>query len=199
MKKIGITGGIGAGKTLVCRIFEVIGIPVFYADEEAKNIMENDPDVISSIKQLLGHKAYIPSGQLNRSWISNQVFTNPGLLRQLQEIVHPAVHNKFEHWSARHKDDTPYVLEEAALLVENKTYLALDGLIVVTCPQELRIQRVMERDSVDEQQVIQRINRQLREEQKSAVANYLIVNDGMHSLIKQVLEIHRKISQISGI
>jgi dephospho-CoA kinase len=194
MKKIGITGGIGAGKTLVCRIFEAIGIPVFYADEEAKQIMVNEPAVISEIKDLLGVQAYDTSGGLNRKWISDKVFADPGLLLQLQKIVHPRVHSKFEQWTAGQKQDISYVLEEAALLVENKIYLQLDALIVVVCPEEARIRRVMERDNMSREEVIQRIRRQLPEEQKTAVANYLIVNDGMQSLIKQVMDVHRRIS-----
>lgn len=194
MKKIGITGGIGAGKTLVCRIFEAIGIPVFYADEEAKQIMVNDPAVIREIKDLLGVQSYDTSGGLNKKWISDKVFTDPGLLQQLQQIVHPAVHSKFEQWTAGQKQDIPYVLEEAALLVENKIYLQLDALIVVVCPEETRILRVMERDNMSREEVIQRISRQLPEEQKTAVANYQIVNDGMQPLINQVMDVHRRIS-----
>ncbi len=193
MKKIGITGGIGAGKSIVCQIFEVLGIPVFYADQEAKWIMENDPEVMISIKVLLGSEAYTKSGHLNRMWISNQVFTKPEMLDQLQQIVHPEVHKRFEHWTIGQDHEKPYVLEEAALLVENKIYLNLDALIVVTCPEEIRIQRVMKRDNLSRAQVLQKINRQLPEEQKSAVADYMIVNDGITSLTNQVLEVHRKI------
>jgi dephospho-CoA kinase len=187
--KIGITGGIGSGKTTVCRIFEALGIPVYYADSRAKWLMVNDRQLINSIKNLLGTRAYLPDGSLNRSYISQLVFNDQSLLSQLNALVHPAVAEDTLKWHNEQRE-VPYTLKEAALLFESGSHLHLDKIIAVTAPEPLRIQRVMQRDDVSEAQVRSRIDKQMPEAEKIARADYIIYNDGQQLIVPQVLEIH---------
>lgn len=190
--KIGITGGIGSGKTTVCRIFETLGIPVYYADERAKWLMINNPTVKNEIIQLFGKEAYSGNGELNRQHIADIAFQDPDKLKQLNQIVHPAVLSDGEKWH-RKQVSVPYTLKEAALLFESGSYLQLDKIITVTAPLEIRIQRVIERDKTDREKVFSRIKFQMPEEEKIALSQYIIINDGQHSLIRQVLDIHNKL------
>ncbi|MBK6948639.1 MAG: dephospho-CoA kinase [Haliscomenobacter sp.] len=190
MLHVGITGGIGSGKTTVCKIFEILGIPVYYADERAKWLMEHQASLVQGILGLLGQEAYTGEGKLNRSWISGKVFGNPELLSQLNALVHPAVAQDGFDWQDR-QTDCPYTLKEAALLFESGSYLLLDKTIVVTAPLELRIKRVMDRDGVPRQAVQERIDRQMPEEDKVRKADYVIHNDGQRLLIPQVIAIHQ--------
>lgn len=193
MIHVGITGGIGTGKTTVCRIFEQLGIPVYYADERAKWLMEHDPKLIAALRQLLGNDAYTPSGLLNRSYIARQVFSDPEKLAALNALTHPAVALDALEWQALpHR--APYTLREAALLFESGSYLSLDKIIVVSAPDELRIQRVMARDQCDRQAVLDRMARQMPQAEKEARADFIIRNDGVSLLIPQVLAIHRQLS-----
>lgn len=188
MLTVGITGGIGSGKTTVCKIFETLQVPIYYADERAKWLLNNDEKIINSVKNLLGIEAYI-NGQLNRSYIADKVFNNKELLDSYNEIVHPAVAYDTLEWMQQYVY-SKYVIKEAALLVETGLYLTLDKLIVVTAPTELRIQRVMQRDNTTREAVEARINNQLSEEEKIKVADFVVINDGSISLIEQVLKIH---------
>lgn len=189
--KVGITGGIGSGKTYISKIFESLAIPVYYSDERAKWLMHHDSDLKSNITELLGENAYV-DGQLNRSYIAGIVFKDPMLLQQLNQLVHPAVREDFEAFCTNHPN-APYVINEAALLIESGSYKTLDKLIVVTCTQEIRIQRVMQRDQVGREQVLERIKNQMPEEAKIALADYVIQNNGDVSPEKEVKEIHRKL------
>jgi dephospho-CoA kinase len=188
MLTVGITGGIGSGKTTVCKIFETLQVPIYYADERAKWLLNNDEKIINSVKNLLGVEAYI-NGQLNRTYIADKVFNNKELLDSYNEIVHPAVAYDTLEWMQQYVY-SKYVIKEAALLVETGLYLTLDKLIVVTAPTELRIQRVMQRDHTTRDAVEARINNQLSEEEKIKVADFVVINDGSTSLIDQVLKIH---------
>ncbi|HMQ47901.1 MAG TPA: dephospho-CoA kinase [Saprospiraceae bacterium] len=192
MLKIGITGGIGSGKTTVCKIFETLGIPVYYADEQARRLMVEDPTLVQNIRQLLGEGAYTESGQLNRAYIAQQVFQDKSLLQQLNQLVHPAVALDGLHW---HESQTgvPYTLKEAALLIESGSYKQLDYLIVVTAPEAIRLERVMQRDQVESAAVLARMKQQLPESEKIALADFLIDNNGQHPLIPQVLTIHQQL------
>lgn len=190
--KVGITGGIGSGKTTVSKIFEVLGIPVYYADERARAIMIQEGPVKEQIKRLFGREAYFQHGGLNRKYIAGVVFQDKTKLAKLNEIVHPAVLKDGEEWFAR-QQGVPYCLKEAALLVESGSYKALDTLIVVTAPEPLRIERVMKRDSLQRADVVARLKSQQSEEVKLGLADYVILNDGSQSLIGQVLEVHRQI------
>ena len=190
MLHVGITGGIGSGKTTVCKIFKILGIPVYYSDERAKWLMERQASLVEGILGLLGQEAYTAEGTLNRAWISGKVFGNPGLLSQLNALVHPAVAQDGLDWQER-QTGCAYTLKEAALLFESGSYLLLDKTIVVTAPLELRIKRVMDRDGVSRQAVQERIDQQMPEENKVKKADYVIFNDGERLLIPQVLAIHQ--------
>jgi dephospho-CoA kinase len=188
---VGITGGIGSGKTTVCKIFEVFGIPVYYADERAKWLLNNDNLIKESVISLLGSDAY-SNGLLNRSFIANKVFNDSTLLEAYNNIIHPAVAEDTLIFSSKYLDK-PYILKEAALLVETGSYLTLDKLILVTSSLQERINRVIQRDNVTEKEVLVRIKNQLPEEEKLKVADYIIVNDGNSSLIEQVKAIHQEL------
>ncbi len=192
---VGITGGIGSGKTTVCQIFEALGIPVYYADERAKWLMVHDSELKQGIQNLFGATAYNAEGQLNRRHIAQIVFNNPEQLQQLNALVHPAVARDAEAWN-RALANVPYTLREAALIYEASIDKHLDKVIVVTAPLPLRIQRVVQRDRVAPAEVEARIAQQLPEEEKVRRADYVIVNDGAQSLITQVLKIHRELCSI---
>lgn len=195
MLHIGITGGIGSGKTTVCKIFETLGIPVYYADIRAKWLMANDPELIQGIKALLGQEAFSREGQLNRGWIAAKVLANPELLNQLNGIVHPAVADDGQNWQDAQKG-VPYTLKEAALLFESGNSRFLDKIIVVTAPMEVRIARVMARDMATRETVLGWISKQMPEEEKVARADFIIHNDGNRMLIPQVMEIHRELTAL---
>ena len=188
---VGITGGIGSGKTTVCKIFEVFGVPVYYADERAKWLLNNDNLIKESVISLLGSDAYL-NGLLNRVYIANKVFNDSTLLEAYNNIIHPAVAEDTLIFSSKYLDK-PYILKEAALLVETGSYLTLDKLILVTSSLQERINRVIQRDNVTEKEVLVRIKNQLPEEEKLKVADYIIVNDGNSSLIEQVKAIHQEL------
>lgn len=194
MKKIGLTGGIGSGKSTVARIFEVMGIPVYYADDRAKQLMVEDPELKAGIIALFGAEAY-SQNELNRAHIAHLAFSDPTLLKKLEALVHPAVLADGERWH-NGQQGVPYTIKEAALLFESGSYKALDRIIVVTAPLELRIERVMKRDQISRDSVEARIARQMLEEEKIKLADFIIVNDGSRSLIRQVGEIHRQIIQL---
>lgn len=187
MIKIGITGGIGSGKSTVCRIFQILGVPVYNADNKAKYLMANDKALKISIINLLGSESY-KNNHLNREFIASKVFKDKDLLKKLNALVHPAVKNDFIKWSEKQK--APYVIYEAALMIESGSYKLLDKVIVVTAPLELRIARVCERDKVHQEKVLARINNQLSQEEMLKYADHVITNDGKISLISQVLELH---------
>ncbi|SDS74171.1 dephospho-CoA kinase [Mucilaginibacter mallensis] len=189
MLKIGITGNIGSGKTTVSKIFEVLGIPVFYADDEAKKVMVNDEILIGAIKQTFGQESYFEDGSLNRKHISNIVFKSETELAKLNAIVHPAVFRAFDNWVPKFKN-VPYVLKEAALLFESDSYKMCDKTIMVTAPLEMRIQRVMQRDGLSEAEVRGRDAKQFTEEKKLDLADYAIKNDNSELVIPQVLALH---------
>lgn len=191
MKKVGVTGGIGSGKTTVCKIFESINIPVYYADDRAKSLMYRSKPLKQAIKDLLGKDAYHRNGRPNRPFIASQIFNNKKLLAGINNLVHPAVKSDLERWAK--EQSAPYVLYEAALLVENGSYKDLDALIVISTEKEERIRRVMKRDKVDRSKVLSRMKNQLPQEKKEAVADYIIDNNGSQSLVKQVWEVHQKL------
>ncbi len=190
--KVGITGGIGSGKTTICKIFETLNIPVYYADDRAKWLMANDPDLVAKMKSLFGKEAYLETGTLNRKFISNKVFSDKSLLEKLNSIVHPAVFEDGNRW---HESfiDVPYTLKEAALIFESGGYKLMDKMITVFAPKELRIQRVMKRDGVTKEAVEARINKQMPDEEKVKRADFVIYNDGRDLLINQVYAIHQEL------
>jgi dephospho-CoA kinase len=194
---VGITGGIGSGKTTVCRIFETLGIPVYYADERAKTIMLESEAVVKKITALFGNDAYLPDGSLNKTLIAGIVFQDKNKLEKLNAIVHPAVLEDSLRWQAN-QAGAPYTLKEAALLFESGSYQFLDRTITVAAPEKLRIERVVQRDGTSEEQVRSRIKNQWPEEKKIQLADFVILNDGSRSLVKQVWHIHRELCNIAG-
>lgn len=192
MIKIGITGGIGSGKTMVCSIFEQLGIPVFYADTVAKEIMITDPILREGIIATFGVESYELSGKLNNKHIAQIVFNNKVELEKLNALVHPAVFSAFESWQQTIPVEVPYNLKEAALLFESGSYKMCDHSILVTAPKAVKIQRVMDRDGVTAEQVEARMDKQLSDEEKNKMADFLITNDESRSVILQVLELHHQ-------
>lgn len=192
MYKVGITGGIGSGKTTVCQVFEVLGIPVFYADVEAKDIMIKDALLIDGIKTTFGQESYFSDGQLNNKHIASIVFNNEAELSKLNALVHPAVFRAFDTWEETISKNAPYTLKEAALLFESGSYKMCDTTILVTAPLEIKLQRVMQRDHVSAEQVKARMNKQLSDEEKIKMSNHFVINDENHSIIGQVLNLHQQ-------
>ena len=191
MYKVGITGGIGSGKSTIARIFESIGIPVYYADKEAKRLMNKNPSLKQAIKLLLSNEAYHKNGRLNRKYIAERVFKDKALLAQLNNLVHPAVRYDFESWAERQENS--YVLKESALIFEIKGQSYFDATILVIADKETRIERIIKRDKSNRKAVIDRMNNQLSDEIKIPLADHIVSNNGVNSLIEQVLKIHRKL------
>ncbi len=192
MLKVGITGNIGSGKSTVARIFSQLGIPIYNADSRAKAVMLK-PALVAAIKQLLGSESYSENGELNRAFISQKVFNNSALLTQLNALVHPAVFLDFDEWIL---DQTaPYILKEAALLIESNSYKNLDLLIVVLADYSIRLERSMKRDGADEASILARMNAQMPQEDKAKLARF-VINNNDDLLIPQVLKIHQQILQL---
>jgi dephospho-CoA kinase len=189
MLKIGITGGIGSGKTIVAKVFETLGIPVYYADEAAKRLMNEDTALKESILAQFGNASYA-DGQLNRSHISSVVFADPEKLALLNSLVHPVTIKDAQQWMLQ--QTTPYAIKEAALIFESGSNKELDKVIGVYAPAPLRILRVMQRDKLDRDQVLSRINRQMNEEEKMRLCDFVITNDERSMVIPQVLELHEQ-------
>ena len=187
--RIGLTGGIGGGKSTVAHIFKVLGIPVFDADSAAKNIMNEDEELKAKIISTFGDAAYV-NNELDRKYIAGIVFNDKFKLEQLNAIVHPATIAAAERWMLQ--QHAPYVIKEAALLFESGSAAGLDHIIGVFAPQALRIQRVMERDGVSRKEVIKRMDRQIDEEIKKRLCDFVLVNDEQQLLIPQVMALHEK-------
>lgn len=190
MLKVGITGGIGSGKSTVCQVFETLGIPVLYADALAKNLMQTDPHLRVKIIALLGEEAYKKT-RLNTAFISQKVFANQELLDALNAITHPAVIRYSNLWMQRQKN--PYTLKEAALFFESGTDKQVDVMIGVSAPLKLRLQRTMQRDNISEEAVHTRMSKQMNEAEKMNRCDYIIVNDNNTAIIDQVLALHQKL------
>ncbi len=190
MRKVGITGGIGSGKTSACQVFELLGIPVYYADIRAKQLMNTDPELKNALEENFGKDIY-ENRQLNRRKLSGLIFNDKALLEKVNGLVHPAVARDFSQWCRQ--QTTPYVLEEAAILFENNMASKFWKMILVTAPEALRIERVCKRDAADPQTVRARINNQWPDEKKIKLADYVIYNDNEHMMVSQVKSIHHKL------
>lgn len=186
MKIIGITGGIGSGKSIVCKVFAAMGVPVYEADSRAKSLMNNDLSLKKSIQNLLGEQAYTPTGEYNRAWVASQVFNNPDLLQKLNAIVHPRVREDAEMWMQQHQK-APFVLYEAALMKAAGDGNHFDKVIVVTAPIALRIKRVQQRDKRSKQEIRDIIARQISDEERLKIADFVIENDEVKPLLEQIL------------
>ncbi len=193
--RVGVTGGIGSGKTIVCQIFEQLGIPVYYADERAKSLMVENEQVVSKVKKLLGAQAYLPNGSLNRKWIASIVFQDANKLERLNAIVHPAVQEDGEKWHQQQLG-LPYTIKESALLFEIGSEIFYDKTVVVVAPKAVRIQRAMQRDGQERAAIEARMDKQMEEKKKAQLADFVIVNDGATLLVPQVMAIHRKLLEV---
>jgi dephospho-CoA kinase len=192
--KVGLTGGIGSGKSTVAQIFETIGIPVYYADNEAKRLMNENKNLKEAIIKIFGTDAYT-NNQLNKKHIGTIAFSDPKKLEQLNAVVHPATKKDGEEWMRL--QTTPYAIHEAALIFEAGVNERLDFVIGVSAPQELRVKRTMSRDNATYEDVMKRINRQQNEEEKIKQCDFVLINDEQQLLIPQVLALHEKLVALS--
>ncbi len=194
MLKVGITGGIGSGKTSACLIFKTLGIPVYDADTRAKELMNTDPELKTTLEGYFGKDIY-ENGMLDRKKLSAIIFNDRDALEKVNGSVHPAVECDFKQWCIR--QTAPYIMEEAAIIFESGIAQRFGKVILVTAPIELRIKRVCDRDHASPEAVRARINNQWPDEKKMALADYVIYNDDMRLMTLQVMDIHRKLLEIS--
>lgn len=187
MITVGLTGGIGSGKTTVAKMFEALGVPVYIADDEAKKLMNTSKVIKRKLIQLFGETAYL-NNELNRPFLAEAIFNNRNLLQQMNAIVHPKVKAHFIKWKAKQK--APYVISEVAIVFENDTYKNYDYIITVTAPEEVRISRVIARDHSTKEKVQAIINNQWKDAEKVRLSDYVISNTNLDSTKKQVLQIH---------
>lgn len=196
MKKIGITGGIGAGKSMICHIFEILGVPNYPADQRAKWLQKNDRLLKSQIITLFGDRAYTETSELNRSYISQIVFNNTEKLAALNALVHPAVATDFERWCEEHSQK-PFILKEAALLFETASYKSLDATIMVYADQNIRMQRTLARDAQRTPEEVEKIMKQQMDPEKMLqLADFIIYNEGNNSVIQQCVALFQRLSTI---
>jgi dephospho-CoA kinase len=193
--KVGVTGGIGSGKTTVCRIFSVLGIPVFSADSEARIIMDSNQDVIRQVNELVGKDMYT-LGSLDRIEMAKLIFSNRMLLDGINRIIHPVVSRQYLNWEKN--QDAPYSIFEAAILFESGSSKLLDKVITVIAPEEQRIERVVQRNSLTREQVIERINNQSDDQTKISLSDYVISNSENDMVIPAVLAIHEELINLSN-
>lgn len=189
--RVGITGGIGSGKSMVCQMLHFMGVPIYYADIRAKWILSNQKAVIVAVKELFGEEAYLPDGAYNRPFVAKMAFENPEKLAALNALVHPAVEEDSRLWHEALGQIAPYTVKEAALMIESGSHRFLDKLVVVTAPEDVRLARVVARDGLAEADVRRRMANQLPEAEKLRLADFVIQNDGRTPLIPQVVALHR--------
>ncbi len=194
MIQIGLTGGIGSGKTTVARMFEDLGVAVYNSDKEAKRLMNEDPGIRTAIKTLFGERAY-QNNALNRKLLAEKAFTNKELLLALNKIVHPAVRKDFKTWVEQQEGH--YVIQEAAILFENGGYKEFDKMILVTAPKKVRIARIKKRDNITEKAILERMQHQWPAKKKKELAQYVIKNKNLEDTRNQVRKIHNQILQKS--
>jgi len=194
MFRVGLTGGIGSGKSTVAHVFEILGIPVYYADKEAKRLMNEDPDIRKQVIAHFGEEAYADN-ILNRRFLAEIVFKDKEKLRLLNSLVHPVTIAKAEEWMQKH--NTPYVIKEAALIFESGSQEGLDFVIGVSAPLHVRIQRTMKRDGVSRDEVLHRMQNQIQESIKMRLCDFVIRNDDQHLVLPQALALHEKLKKLS--
>jgi dephospho-CoA kinase len=195
MKVIGLTGGIGSGKTTVSHIFEALDVPVYFSDTRAKYLMEYDAELKNALIKKLGEKSYLNNGELNRKHISRLIFENDQLLAWINSVVHPRVGADFEAWKL--KQTSPFVIKETALLIETLNQQKVDKIIVVIASKEIRLSRIKARDGLSESEILARMQKQLTDEERIKYADYIINNDGHQSILSQTLAIHKKLKLLA--
>lgn len=189
MQKIGLTGNIGSGKTRVCKIFESLGVPIYYADLEARKIL-NKPSSMKEIAKLFGQEVVLNTQEIDRKKLGAIVFNDPSKLKKLNHLIHPILKEHFKEWCSAHFDQD-YIIQEAAILFENGFNHLMDATITISAPQEIRLQRVMERDGLTREEVMARMSQQWTDEEKEKAADFVIYNDGSQMVLPQVLKIHQ--------
>ena len=187
MKRIGLTGNIGSGKTTVASCFEILGIAVFNADKQAKLLMNKDVNLKQSLIAEFGKEVFL-NNELNRKYLSKLAFNDDLVLKRLNVLVHPVVQDAFEKWSIQQSG--AYVIKEAAILFESNTYQSLDAIICISCPEEIRLKRILKRDDLSEKDVRQRMSHQWAEEKKISLSDYVITNDNSSLVMPQILSVH---------
>ncbi len=190
MKKIGLTGGIGSGKSTIAKAFEVLGAPVFRADQVGKRALNDDPELRQQVAERFGKDVYGTEG-LDRKRLAEIVFHDRDKLEELNALVHPHVRKRFREW-CESKKDAPYVIEEAAILIESGGHREMDHMILVTAPEPIRVQRVKERDEIPEEKVRMRMKEQWSDEEKAPYADTLLPNDDSELLLPRILELDRR-------
>lgn len=190
MKKIGITGGIGSGKTTVCQIFKMLGVPVFHADEAARSLQETDGRIIKGLIDLFGKTIYLQNGKPDRKKIAALIFNDPELKNKVNQLIHPVVKEYFQHWVEKHKT-SDYILFEAAILFETGSFKNFDYTILITANEETRIRRVVKRDQTVRDSVLERIKNQMQDDEKILLADFIIQNDEKHLIIPQILNMDK--------
>lgn len=193
--RIGLTGGIGSGKSTVAKVFEVLCVPVFYADSVAKEIMNTNAALRRHLIEAFGEEVYA-NNTINRGYLSSIVFNDATQLERLNAIVHPITIAEAEQWFRQ--QTTPYVIKEAALLFEARTAKELDYIIGVSAPQQLRIQRVMKRDGITEKEVLQRMSKQMDEAEKIKLCDFVLINDEQQMLMPQIIQLHGQVLKLAN-
>lgn len=191
--KLGVTGGIGSGKTTVCKVFKILGIPVFSTDPEASEIMNTDAEIISKINLIAGKNLY-PGGILDRRKLATLIFNDSSLLRKVNSLVHPIVSEHFRKWEM--EQSAPYVIMEAAILFESGASKLVDKILTVVAPEEERISRVIGRNQLTKDQVMERIRNQMNDEERMILSDYIIYNSENDMILPAILEIHKEILSI---
>lgn len=193
-RRLGVTGGIGSGKTTVCRIFRVLGVPVFVADAAAREVMNNDPGIRDRINSIAGKDLY-SGGELDRMELARLIFNRPEMLKSVNAAVHPVVLQIFSKWAD--ESDAPYVIMEAAVLFESKADSFVDRVVSISAPVEERIARVMGRNELSREQVIERINNQLEDDEREEQSYYVINNADNEMIIPEILKIHEDMLRLA--
>lgn len=194
--KVGITGGIGSGKSYVAHIFQALGVPFYNADKEAKELMNTSAAIRKELIEAFGDAVYDKNNLLDRPYLSSLVFKDSNQLARLNSIVHPVVIEHGKQWAEQQY--FAYSLKEAALLFESGSYKSLDYTVLITAPEHVRIARVMARDNATEEQVIDRINKQMPDKEKIELADFVIINDGDQPLLPQILKLHTFLIEASS-
>jgi dephospho-CoA kinase len=194
MLRVGLTGGIGSGKTVVAKLFETLGVPVYYADDAAKRLMNTDPEIKAEVIRHFGEQSYGEDGSLDRKYIASIVFNDKEKLERLNAITHPVTIRDASEWMKM--QTTPYVIKEAALLFESGAAEHLDYVIGVYAPQHIRVKRVMDRDGLSTADVMKRISRQIDEEMKMKLCDFVITNNDQQLVMPQVLELDGKLRNL---
>lgn len=192
--KVGLTGGIGSGKSTVTQIFSTLGVPIYIADTEAKRLIHEDEELRKAIINLIGSEAYDKNNKLRTAFIADRAFKNPLLLDELNKIVHPAVRKDFQYWI--NEQIASYAIEEAAILIESGAYKFMDKILLVTAPEELRIKRVVNRDDSTYEDVKARMDNQITTEERMKYADYVIYNEGRQALIPQVMKVDEELKKV---